>query len=71
MIITEVYKDNLVRTHSDKGMYIERDGVLYGEAIDIADFGYTYTETDKPIETEQATEADYLSALERLGVKND
>lgn len=71
MIVTEVYKDNLIRTYSDKGMYIERDGVQYTEVIDIADFGYTYTETDKPIEAEQATEADYLQALERLGVTND
>lgn len=71
MIVVEKYKDNLVRTYSDKGMYIERDGVQYGEAIDIADFGYKYTETNMPIETEEATEADYLQALERLGVKND
>lgn len=71
MIVVEKYKDNLVRTYSDKGMYIERDGVQYGEAIDIEDFGYTYTETDIPIETEESTEADYIQALERLGVKND
>lgn len=71
MIITEVYRDNLIRTYSDKGMYIERDGVQYGEAIDIAAFGYTYTETNIPIETEKATEEDYLQALERSGVTND
>ena len=71
MIVVEKYRDNLVRTYSDKGMYIERDGVQYAEAIDIAVFGYTYTETDIPIETEQATEADYLQALKRLGVTND
>lgn len=71
MIVVEKYRDNLVRTYSDKGMYIERDGVQYAEAIDIADFGYTYTETDIPIETENATEEDYLQALERLGVSDD
>lgn len=71
MIVIEKYRDNLVRTYSDKGMYIERDGELYSEAIDIEAFGYTYTETDRPIETEKATEEDYLNALERLGVNND
>lgn len=71
MIITEVYKDNLIRTYSSTGMYIERDGVQYAEAVDIAAFGYTYTETDTPIETEEATEADYIQALERFGVTND
>ena len=53
MIIVEKYKDNLVRTYSDKGMCIERDGVLYNDAIDLKEFGYTYTETDIPIETEE------------------
>lgn len=71
MIVVEKYRDNLVRTYSDKGMYIERNGELYVEAIDIAAFGYTYTETDRPIETEETTEEDYLNALERLGVNND
>jgi hypothetical protein len=46
MIITEAYKDNLVRTYSLAGNYIEREGVRYSEAIDIASFGYEYTETD-------------------------
>lgn len=53
MIITEKYNDKLIRTYSDKGMYIERDGVQYAEAIDIAAFGYTYTETNIPIESEE------------------
>lgn len=71
MVIYEPYNDKLVRAYSDKGMSIERDGEPYSEAIDLKEFGYAYTETDIPIETEQATEADYLQALERLGVKND
>lgn len=71
MIITENYKDNLIRTYSSIGNYIERDGVLYGEAIDIAAFGYVYTETDIPIEIEEATEADYLQALNMLGVSEN
>lgn len=40
----------LIRTYSDKGCYIERDGVLYSEAIDPADENRTYTESDKVIE---------------------
>jgi hypothetical protein len=54
MIITEYYKtryDGVVlnRTYSDKGMMIEREGVRYSEAIDPAEMGRTYTETDEPI----------------------
>ena len=65
MIVTEYYmtrSDGVVlnRTYSDAGMMIERDGVLYDEAIDPADSGRTYTETDEPVEGEDATEADYL-----------
>lgn len=42
----------LVRTYSDKSMYIERDGVKYVDAIDPQKFGRVYTETDEPIEEE-------------------
>lgn len=58
MIITEYYrtrKDGVIlnRTYSDKGVYIERDGVRYAEAIDPAELGRIYTETDEQIpETE-------------------
>ena len=40
----------LTRTYSDIGHYIERDGVQYSEAIDPADSGRVYIETDIPIE---------------------
>ena len=55
MIVTEYYRtreDGVVlnRTYSDLGMMIERDGVRYSEAIDPAELGRTYTETDEPIE---------------------
>ena len=60
-----------VRTYSDTGCYIERNGQRYEEAIDPADTGRMYTETDIPIEGMEATEADYLSALDRLGVSVD
>ena len=57
MIVTEYYRtrnDGVVlnRTYSDKGMMIERDGVRYSEAIDPAELGRVYTETDEPIEVE-------------------
>lgn len=38
-----------VRTWSDLGVMIERDGVRYEEAIDPAEFGRVYTETDELI----------------------
>jgi hypothetical protein len=37
-------------------MMIERDGVRYSEAIDPAEFGRTYTETDEPIEVMEEPE---------------
>ena len=54
MIITEYYMtrtDGVVlnRTYSDAGMMIEREGVQYSEAIDPAELGRQYTETDIPI----------------------
>lgn len=80
MIVTENYKtrsDGVVlnRTYSDAGFMIERDGVLYGEAIDPAELGREYTETDEPIEGvdtadhDLATAADYEAALAEFGVE--
>ena len=58
-----------IRTWSDLYVMIERDGALYEEAIDPADSGRTYTETDTPIIDESEAEAaDYEAALERFGV---
>jgi hypothetical protein len=45
-----------VKTYSDLGMMIERDGVRYSEAIDPAEFGRQYIETDEPIETDEDME---------------
>ena len=45
-----------VKTYSDIGMMIERDGVRYSEAIDPAEFGRQYIETDEPIETDEDME---------------
>ena len=54
MIVTEYYttrKDGVIlnRTYSDKGCYIEREGIKYEEAIDPEELGRTYTETDEKI----------------------
>ena len=53
MIVTEYYmtrSDGVVlnRTYSDIGMMIERDGVLYSEAIDPDNLNRIYTETNVP-----------------------
>lgn len=58
MIKTEYFrtrKDGVVlnRTYSDANMMIERDGVRYSEAIDPAELGRQYTETDEPIEEQE------------------
>lgn len=50
MIVTEKITINgkeFVRTYSDKGFLIERDGALYSEALDPARYGRVYTETDE------------------------
>lgn len=54
-LVTEYYKtrsDGVVlnRTYSDAGFMVEREGVRYSEAIDPADLGRQYIETDEPIE---------------------
>lgn len=57
MIVTEnltINNKEFVKTYSDIGMTIERDGVRYDEAIDPAELGRVYTETDEPIEKEAA-----------------
>lgn len=38
-----------VKTYSDGGFYIERDGEKYSEAIDPANIQREYIETDEPI----------------------
>ena len=40
----------LRRTWSDAGFMIERDGAMYSEAVDPAEFDRVYTETDDLIE---------------------
>ena len=66
MIIQEHFNvkgRNFIRTYSDSGYYIhggspESD---YSEALDPAELGRTYTETDIPIEDE--TEAEEILSI--------
>lgn len=59
-----------IRTYSDAGMKIERDGIRYDEAVDPIDSGRTYTETDEPVQVFEAEnkEQEYLGYLQQLGV---
>ena len=67
MIVKEFYRTredgvNLYRTYSDEGFYILQNetNTEYGEAIDVENDPYTYSETDKPIEQpEESAEVDY------------
>ena len=55
MIKTEQIRLNGVdytRTYSDRGMMIEREGLVYSEAIDPLGSGRTYSETDTPVPKE-------------------
>lgn len=63
MIKTEEYMTRsdgvkLIRTYSDAGFQIRQDqtGIVYSEAIDVENSGYTYTETDIPQEQEEPGE---------------
>ena len=52
MIVTEDMTINgkaFIRTFSDSGYMVEREGIRYSEAIDPAEFGRVYTETNEPI----------------------
>ena len=43
-----------IKTYSDSGMMVERDGVRYSEAIDPAEYGRVYTETDEINDAEKS-----------------
>ena len=80
MIKTDFYMTrsdgvNLYRTYSDADLMIQKVGTdeTYSEAIDVENSGFTYTETDIPIEPEQEdlTVNDTLEMLNELGVDTD
>lgn len=50
-----------IRTYSDNGFKVERDGVQYDEAIDPIETGRTYTETDVKSESYNS-DSDYAEA---------
>ena len=50
-----VNEKKFVRTWSDEGKFIARDGIFYEEAVDPAEFGRTYIETDADIEVSEET----------------
>lgn len=53
MIVTEkitINGNSFIRTFSDSGYMVEREGVRYAEAIDPAEFARQYTETGERIE---------------------
>ena len=71
MIVTKNMTINgkpFVRTYSDSGCYVVRDGVEYADAIDPAEFGRTYTEGNPMEHTDEATASDYQEALREMGV---
>lgn len=59
MIINNI---TFVRTYSDTGHKVERDGVAYDEAIDPADTGRTYTESAEMVGADEESEDDYAEA---------
>lgn len=68
MIITEKVTINgkvFIRTFSDKGMMIHGGSpeADYSEALDPAELGRTYTETDIPIEGDEATAEEIVEIL--------
>lgn len=82
MIKTDFYTERkdgvkLYRTYSDRNMMIQKDGTdeTYSEAIDVENSGFTYTETDIPIDGEEPTGdltvTDTLQMLNELGVDTD
>jgi hypothetical protein len=73
MIKTE-YINSRILHYSDSGFRILQNetGIVYDDAVDVMPCKYTYTETDEPIPAEiEATEQDYLNALNELGVNTD
>lgn len=69
MIIYEQYNGTLTRAYSDAGVKIERNGVLYDEAIDPINSGRVYTETEELVESgTDATAEDLENALREAGV---
>ena len=64
MIVQEHFDVNeidFIRTYSDDGRYVVRDGTSYSEACDPAEYGRTYTEGD--VMKNDATAEEILNIL--------
>lgn len=58
-----------VRTYSDSGRYVVRDGISYDEAIDLAELGRTYAEGDLiPVEDDSIVDEEETSATQILDI---
>jgi hypothetical protein len=57
---------DFIRTYSNSGRYVVRDGVEYSEACDPAEFGRTYTEGDLMPDDERTDIADKAKAYDIL-----
>ena len=71
MIKTElivVDERQLRRTWSDAGFMIERDGAVYSEAVDPAEFDHVYTETDIPVGAGSTDEIDPDEAVSAVKI---
>ena len=54
-----------IHTYSDAGMKIRQNetGIVYDDAMDVPESGYTYTETDEPIDVEEISDSEALSII--------
>ena len=69
MIVTEnvvINGRDFIRTTSDVGRYVVREGISYEEAYDPAEFGRTYTEGDLIPIDEKAELSDKAEAYDNL-----
>lgn len=74
MIITESMTINgrsFIKTYSDRGYMVEREGARYSEAIDPAEFGRTYTETNERIPYNEMVEIEQKAAAYDILMKVD
>lgn len=66
MIVQEHFDINgrdFIRTYSNAGRYVVRDGVSYSEACDPAEFGRTYTEGDLMPDDERGDELTEIAKI--------
>lgn len=71
MIVTEniiIDSKAFIKTYSNSGYMVERDGVRYSEAIDPTESNRQYTETDELVEAIDETEEKALAYYILMGV---